>query len=322
MNQSRPPRILAALVLGGGLLGGGLLAALVLASAGTALAGPTLGFQEEFPAANGTAGFTGGAQLSNPGTGGRGGAGDGYLRVAREPLSGNLGTYNAGIDYAGDYLAAGVTRVVFWLNDVGSDENLEIHLGIGSGGFGNQNFWQYNTGFNPPNGSWAMFEVDLTDSTNFTQTHAFPGGNYTQALRTADRILWRHDVAPYLSNPDPIAGQFGLDGILLTNAQNAIIDLPAPPVATSLRLAAFPNPAAAMTSIAADLAAPADVRLVVVSAAGRVVREIYAGSLGAGRTAFPWDGRDATGARVSAGVYFLNLIAGNESAVERVAIVP
>jgi flagellar hook assembly protein FlgD len=77
-----------------------------------------------------------------------------------------------------------------------------------------------------------------------------------------------------------------------------------------------------MTSIAADLAAPADVRLRVVSAAGRVVREIYAGRLGAGRVAFPWDGRDESGARVSAGVYFLNLTAGDQSAVERIAVIP
>jgi hypothetical protein len=309
MNQSRTWHVLIAMA-----------AVALLAPAGNALAGPAFGFHEEFLPADGIAGFTGGAGLTNPGTGGRDGDGDGYLRIAREPLAGNLGAYNPGVEYAGDYIAAGVTKVVFWLNDVEADQALEIHLGIGIGGAAN--FWQYDTGFAPPNGTWAAFEVDLTDSTNFTQTHASPGGNYTQALRAANRLLWRHDVAPYVAFPDGIAGQVGLDGIFLTNAQNAIIDLPAPPVTTALSLTAFPNPAAPMTSIAADLAAPADVRLRVVSAAGRVVREIYAGRLGAGRVAFPWDGRDESGARVSAGVYFLNLTAGDLSAVERIAVIP
>ncbi len=313
MTQSRPRRRLPPRPLSVAIGA----SALVLALAAAAIAGPTLGFRAEFAPPDTTAGFRGGAQLSNPGTGGRGGAGDGYLRIAREPFPGNFGCYNPGPDYAGDYIAAGVTRVVFWLNDVESNENFEIHLSVGNQG----NFWMYNQGFAPPEGSWAAFEVDLTDSLNFTQIQDFPGGNYTQALRAADRLHWRHDLAPYAQFPDPILGQVGLDGIFLTNDANAIIELPAP-AASTITLAAFPNPTAARTQVAAELAAPAEVRLLVVSATGRIVRELYAGHLGAGRAAFPWDGRDEGGARVAAGVYFLNLNAGKESVVGRVTIAP
>jgi hypothetical protein len=299
------------------LLAGITAGALALAFSSAALAGPTLGFTEEFPAIGGTAGFAGGALLSNPGTGGRDGDGDGYLRIAQEPIAGPVACYNAGPDYGGDYLAAGVTRVVFWLSDVDTDENLEIHLVIGNAG----NFWLYNQGFAPPEGSWAAFEVDLTDSTNFTQIRSFPGGPYTLALSAADRLHWRHDTTPYSQLADPIVGQFGLDGIFLTNNANAVVDLPAPPVET-IRLAAFPNPAAGMTSIAAELARPSDVRLRVVSATGRIVREIYAGHVPAGPVTFPWDGRDASGTRVSAGAYFLKLTTGEQSVVGRIVIAP
>ena len=190
-----------------------LLLALI-SPAGPASAAPSLGFLEDFAPADTTAGFIGGALLSNPGTGGRGGAGDGFLRIARQGFPGHLGAFNAGTDYAGDYIAAGVRFVVFWLNDVESDEPLEIHLGIGT----NSNFWQCNTGFTPPENGWAVFAVDLADSANFTRIITFPGGGYTLALRTADRLHWRHDLPPFMQIPESIIGQVGLDGISYANA--------------------------------------------------------------------------------------------------------
>jgi hypothetical protein len=295
------------------------LAALALAArAGSALAGPTFGFVEDFAPADTTAGFVGGAQLSNPGTGGVGGAGDGFLRIARPgPLPGNLGCFNAGPDYAGDYIAAGVTNVVFWLNDVETDEPLEIHLGIGTNG----NFWQYNTGFSPPENGWARFEVNLADSANFTQTISFPGGSYTLALQTADRLHWRHDLPPFIQQPDPIVGQAGLDRIFLTNAAGSAVGDGAPGAGAVIRLAAWPNPARPATRIAAALHQPAAARLRIVSVSGRVLRELFSGPLAAGTHTFPWDGRDARGAEVAAGVYFIQLDAGERTEVGRIAVV-
>jgi hypothetical protein len=281
------------------------------------LAGPTLGFTEDFAPPDTTAGFMSQAQLSNPGTGGVDGAGDGYLRIAREPLAGRLGANNPGPDYAGDYIAAGVTRVLFWLNDVESDEDLEIHLSVGNQG----NLWQSNIGHIPPEGSWAMFEVDLGDSASFTQTRNLPGGSYTLALREATRLLWRHDLPPFGQSPNLISGQVGLDKILLTNEANAVVELPAPRPSLFTLLPARPNPAAPNTVIGATLIEPARVRVSVVSVAGRVVRELHSGALGTGTHAFPWDGRDAQGANVSPGVYFINLRAGQETAVGRITVV-
>src|SRR2546428_236861 len=113
------------------------LAASLLLS-GAAAAGPTIGFVADWP---GTA---------------LGGWGGGSLLVSTTPTA-HLGAFNAGPDYAGDWLAAGITRVRFSLRDVGLPQALEIHFGIGS----DTNFWQYNTGFVPIAAAWTDFEVNL-----------------------------------------------------------------------------------------------------------------------------------------------------------------
>jgi hypothetical protein len=254
--------------------------------------------------------------ISNPGTGGTGGAGDGFLRIARpDTLAGFLGAFNSGPDYSGDYFAAGVTRIVFWLNDVEEDQAFEMHLAIGNGG----NFWQYNTGFFPPEQSWGQFQVDLTDSLNFTQI--IGTSSYTLALSTANRVLWRHDVAPYMFAPDSIAGQMGLDAILLTDATTGIAEGAAPGAIRLDRVWSWPNPARQGAVIGAHLGEPAEIKLTIVSAAGRLVRQLYTGALGPGRHDFPWDARDHHGAEVSTGVYFVELKAGERIDVGRLAVI-
>lgn len=189
----------------------GLVILMAGASPSPAPAGPVLGFVNEFSDGT-TAGFFSGAPLSNPGTGGSGGAGDGYLRIARLPLAGHLGAFNNGAAYAGDYVAAGVTRIAFRLNHIDGDQPLEMHLLIGS----SLNLWQSNTGFSPPAGSWAEFAVDLTDSTSFTRI--IGTGGFSAALRNADRLHFRHDRAPYAHTPDDVAGVVGLDRIQFLSA--------------------------------------------------------------------------------------------------------
>lgn len=287
---------------------------LELTRAATSHAGPTFGFLEDFSDST-TAGFIGGAMLSNPGTGGADGAGDGYLAIARpDTAPGNLGAFNAGPDYTGNYIAAGVGKVVFQLNDVEADQAFEIHLSIGNGG----NFWQYNVGFSPPEQSWAEFEVDLTDSLNFTQT--IGTANYTLALTSVDRLHLRHDLAPYILSPDPIGGQVGVDDILLTAEPTSVPNASSPAAVRPFLLPARPNPARSHTVIAADFDRPSEVRLRIVSAAGRIVRELYYGGVDSGSHVFPWDGRDDRGAEVGAGVYLIQLESGARSETGRIAI--
>ncbi len=67
-----------------------------------------------------------------------------------------------------------------------------------------------------------------------------------------------------------------------------------------------PNPFSTSTRIELQLARAADARLVIVDAAGRRLGEI-ARSLPAGTASLEWDGRDAAGRALPAGVYFYRL---------------
>jgi hypothetical protein len=171
------------------------------------LAQPSAGFVEDFATTLGE--FGGGDSYSNPGTGGVGGATDGFLLVERaKPF--HFGTRSFAAAFTGDYLAAGITKIRFALNDVGADQVFAIHFGIGAGG---GNFWLYTTAFTPPENAWAEFEVDLTNEALFTRIRG--SGTFAEALSGATNILIRHDLPPLTDSPDDIAGELGIDHIQL-----------------------------------------------------------------------------------------------------------
>jgi hypothetical protein len=190
-----------------------LLAILVsLGSARLATAGPTLGFLEDWTgvALDGWIGESS-SMLINPGAAGASGAGDGYLSVS-VATSGALGTRSLGAEYAGDWLVAGIQLVRVWLRDTGAFDDLEIHLAIGN----SQNLWLYTPGLNPPTDHWQQFAIDLTSPQGFVQIAGT--GTFGDAMRSVDRIILRHDRAPFTATPDPIRGEFGVDRLTLTDA--------------------------------------------------------------------------------------------------------
>lgn len=184
-----------------------VLAASLLTTA--ARAAPLVGFVENWPGIS-VGSWDRGAELDNPGSGGVGGVGDGFLHVST-PFPAHLGVVSFGPEYAGDWIASGINKVRVWLNDVNTAEALEIHFSIGNGA----NFWEYNVGFVPPHEAWREFVVDLSSSAAFTQI--IGQGTFQAALQRVDRIHLRHDVAPYVKDPEYIQGDFGIDRLLLTN---------------------------------------------------------------------------------------------------------
>lgn len=152
-------------------------------------------------------GFGGGSSYANPATGGVGGGG--YLAVSNA-FANQLGARTENADLTGNYTLAGVTGIRLSLNDTGSDDALELHLVIGEAF---SNVWQYDTGFDPPNGSWTEVSIPLNDGTGWTQIQG--SGTFAAAKAASDRLLLRHDVAPYIQFPDPIAADFGVDDIIL-----------------------------------------------------------------------------------------------------------
>ncbi len=91
----------------------------------------TIGFTEEFD--DDLGGFGGGSQAYiRATTGGVGGTDDGFLVFANTDFAFQLGTRTAAATFTGDLSQDGVTGFSFWLNDVGSDDALEIHVGVGT----------------------------------------------------------------------------------------------------------------------------------------------------------------------------------------------
>ena len=83
-----------------------------------------------------------------------------------------------------------------------------------------------------------------------------------------------------------------------------------------------PNPAAGRVSLRFDLPAPAPVRLEIFDLLGRKVRSLENGWRPAGTTATSWDGRDASGRVLSAGVYVARLSTGSERLETKIALIP
>jgi hypothetical protein len=81
-----------------------------------------------------------------------------------------------------------------------------------------------------------------------------------------------------------------------------------------------PNPFSPQTSIRFALPQRADVRLAVYDVQGRAVRQLAAGTHAAGRYDVTWNGRDAQGDRVAAGVYFYRLTAGEETLTRKMTV--
>jgi hypothetical protein len=296
--MSRPPLALPGLAAH---VASVTLSLLVLAAlaAGPAAAGPTIGFVENFGAAPSVAGWNSQASNTNPGTGGIGGASDGYLRIARTTFAAQLGSKNSNPDYIGDYLSAGANRIKFSLNDVGANQNLEIHFAIGN----TNTFWVSTVGFIPPENAWAEFTVNLSDTASFVNVIDFTGDSYSKTLTLVDRVQVRHDTAPYVMSADAILGEFGLDGFKI-EASAVDVDPARPEAGRPVMLAApFPNPSRGPAMFSWESFDGSPVTIAVVDARGRVLRRETLPSEAPGRHAWTWDGRDGEGRLVAAGVY-------------------
>ena len=79
------------------------------------------------------------------------------------------------------------------------------------------------------------------------------------------------------------------------------------PLALLLR-APYPNPATAATRVSFALPKRSHVDLSVCSLDGRQLRALLAGTSSAGVHLVDWDGRDASGQAVPAGIYYLRLV--------------
>ena len=92
------------------------------------------------------------------------------------------------------------------------------------------------------------------------------------------------------------------------------------PSPVRIALSASPNPARSGTSFSFTLGSAGRTRLGIYDASGRLVRQVLDGERGAGTHHIAWDGRDADGQSVRAGVYFTSLESLNGSASGKLVV--
>jgi aminopeptidase N len=120
----------------------------------------------------------------------------------------------------------------------------------------------------------------------------------------------------------PVGFAFDPLGWVLKNS-TSVSGVPDPrPAAWAALDPAFPNPATGPVSIRFALAASGRVALRLFDANGRLVRTVFDGNAGAGRTDVPWDGLDAAGRRVPAGIYFARLTGAQGDLAQKIAVMP
>jgi FlgD Ig-like domain len=90
---------------------------------------------------------------------------------------------------------------------------------------------------------------------------------------------------------------------------------------TTFLARAFPNPLNPNTTIEFGVERTTDVSVTIYSVAGRLVRELRRGVLEPGTYHCTWNGIDAQGHSVAAGVYFLHLRAGSRHFEQRLVVV-
>jgi photosystem II stability/assembly factor-like uncharacterized protein len=101
-------------------------------------------------------------------------------------------------------------------------------------------------------------------------------------------------------------------------AATAVADLDLPGRGDQVELGGYPNPFMARTTLSFTTTREGPVSLRVYDAAGRLVRELENGHRAAGDHRAAWDGRDADGQRVAAGVYLARLATSDGVATRRI----
>lgn len=87
-----------------------------------------------------------------------------------------------------------------------------------------------------------------------------------------------------------------------------------------LRYRRYPNPGTSGVSIVFTLPSPGPVTLSIYDGSGRMVRNLTAGRLSAGRHTFTWNGQDSGGATSPSGIYFCRLATSADRRTEKLVL--
>jgi hypothetical protein len=204
-----------------------------------------------------------------------------------------------------DALSSFATQATPTVGDVDGDGQLEVLLGVENGQL---------CGWNHDGTELAGFPIQLEGEVRSSATISdFDADGLCEiAISGWDQNVYVWDM-PGAFDPARLPWpSFRHDLRNTGNAATSVaigVEPAAQAAAARFRLgAATPNPFHPATEVALDVppfAASAPVAVRIYDVSGRLARELHAGPLASGTHRFRWDGRDAEGRLLPAGVYFL-----------------
>jgi hypothetical protein len=147
---------------------------------------------------------------SNIPSGGPGGTGDGYLQLNSSGAGGpggKLTTFNLA-QWTGDYIAAGVTGVQVWFNNVGANP-MTMRLSFASGFGAGSSFTTATTIALSPGSGWTAGFYPISESTLIRLDGS---DSFSQAFLDITEVRLFSAVAPAFSG-DLIAATVGVDDL-------------------------------------------------------------------------------------------------------------
>jgi len=159
-------------------------------------------------------------------------------------------------------------------------------------------------------GSWAIAPAVTGQGNPQRWATGFPG--ISDFRLGSDGALWlcRQYAGGFARNGGVIERIVPLNGV----------PVPPPPVGPRLRLVASPQPADGVVTVSYDLAGTTTPAMRFYDARGRLVREIPGSTRGSTHFVVVWDGRDDTGRRLPAGLYWARLDIGTQTSSCRVVL--
>jgi len=111
----------------------------------------------------------------------------------------------------------------------------------------------------------------------------------------------------------------GIDDLTLYDSSQPLGTSPfGGPVPARLALRApWPNPATGAVSVVLEMPKAGSARVEVLDLQGRSVATVFEGQVEAGTRVLMWDGRESRGQEAGAGVYFLRVTSGGQTATTR-----
>jgi len=177
---------------------------------------------------------------------------------------------------------------------------------------------------------WNLFE-ESTPNTLYFSTDPVTNEYWARDLINTERISDGPHHSPYSEKTCPwvetsAAAPYELgvcdpEAMTVINYDSAGVDDISPAQHSNLRFTqAAPNPFVTSTRLRFYLAQPAAARMVITDVTGRTVRNLGEIAFPAGESEFSWDGRDDSGRRSAAGIYFANVHAMGERRIKRVML--